>query len=251
LVTGFASRGRELLYLDEATLADPTANVRGGVPILFPSPGKLDRDTFARNGKSGQMKQHGFARNGVWEVIEKSERQATLRLVSNDETRARYPWEFGFDLRYSLEGSSLRFDLEITNRDETPMPFGTGFHPYFRIAEADKPKARIPTRATRAFDNRLHVDVPVTPIDLARPEVDLHLWDHHEDALTLEDGPRRIIVRGSAEYTHWVIWTLEKRDFVCLEPWSCPGNALNTGDRLLSVAPGETARSWIVIECAA
>lgn len=247
----FVARGRELLYLDEATLDVPPASVRGGVPILFPSPGKLDRDTFVRNGKGGQMKQHGFARDGAWEVVEKGKRAATLRLVSNDDTRARYPWEFAVDLRYSLEGSSLRFDLEITNRDETSMPFCSGFHPYFRIAEADKANARIPTHATRAFDNRLHVDVPVTPIELARPEVDLHLWDHHEDALTLEDGAKRIIVRGSAEYTHWVIWTLEKRDFVCLEPWSGPGNALNTGDRLRSVAPGETARSWIVIECGA
>ena len=46
-------------------------------------------------------------------------------------------------------------------------------------------------------------------------------------------------LRGSAEYTHWVVWTLAGRDFVCLEPWTCPGNALNTGDGLLVLAPGE------------
>ena len=41
LVTSLFARGREWLYLDEATLRDRTQNVRGGVPVLFPSPGKL------------------------------------------------------------------------------------------------------------------------------------------------------------------------------------------------------------------
>ena len=251
MVTRFVARGREVLYLDEATLDDPNANVRGGIPILFPSPGKLTQDAFSREGKSGRMKQHGFARNGAWIVTERTARSAGLRLVSSDETRALYPWDFQFDLHYSIAGSSLRLDLAITNQSATPMPFGAGFHPYFRIAESDKPNARIPTQATRAFDNRSRTEVPVTGIDLAQPEVDLHLHDHHADSLVLEDGAKRIIVRGSAEFTHWVIWTLEKRAFVCLEPWSCPGDALNTGERLIALAPGETAAMWVTIDCAA
>ena len=40
LVTRFAVGARELLYLDPATLADPTKNVRGGVPVLFPFAGR-------------------------------------------------------------------------------------------------------------------------------------------------------------------------------------------------------------------
>jgi galactose mutarotase-like enzyme len=35
---------------------------------------------------------------------------------------------------------------------------------------------------------------------------------------------------------------------VCLEPWTCPGNALNTGERLLVVAPGATHEAWTEIE---
>jgi galactose mutarotase-like enzyme len=45
-------------------------------------------------------------------------------------------------------------------------------------------------------------------------------------------------LQGSEEFTHWVLWTLPGRDFVCLEPWTCPGDALNTGDRLLHLEPG-------------
>src|SRR6185437_1499748 len=69
ICTGFVARGRSWLYLDEATLDDPKQNVRGGVPVLFPSPGKLAGDAWARAGKRGAMKQHGFARNKPWREI--------------------------------------------------------------------------------------------------------------------------------------------------------------------------------------
>ena len=55
-------------------------------------------------------------------------------------------------------------------------------------------------------------------------------------------------IHASADYRHWVVWTLAGKDFVCLEPWTCPGDALNTGDRLIVVAPGASHSAWIEIE---
>jgi len=37
IVTRFRVGERDLLFLDESTLADRTKNVRGGIPLLFPS----------------------------------------------------------------------------------------------------------------------------------------------------------------------------------------------------------------------
>src|SRR5688572_9594273 len=63
LLTSWQIAGRELLYMDDSTLHDTTKNVRGGIPVLFPSPGKLLSDTFAYKGRIGtDLKQHGFAR---------------------------------------------------------------------------------------------------------------------------------------------------------------------------------------------
>jgi galactose mutarotase-like enzyme len=42
-----------------------------------------------------------------------------------------------------------------------------------------------------------------------------------------------------------VVWTLEGKDFVCVEPWTCPGNALNTGERLMTLGKGETRALWV------
>src|SRR5205807_1568714 len=110
-------------YLDEASLHDTTKNVRGGNPVLFPSPGKLDGDCWtyvgpARKSVTFAMKQHGFARNLPWEIASRAtlgRAAATLRLRSSDETKAQFPWDFVAEYTYALAGGTLRVDLAITN----------------------------------------------------------------------------------------------------------------------------------------
>ena len=244
MVTRFDVAGKPVLYLDVATLVDESKNVRGGNPVLFPSPGPLADDRFTRDGRSGSMKQHGFARNRAWKVIDtKATREVTLELASDDATRAVYPWDFVARLRYALAGTTLTIETTVANDGASPMPFALGFHPYFHVPDADKARARIPTRATRAFDNvtKQTIDVRATePIDLTAKEVDLHLVDHEANSATLHRGDDAIVVTASPDFGRWVIWTLAGKDFVCLEPWTAAANALNTGEKLLTLAPGES-----------
>jgi galactose mutarotase-like enzyme len=250
IVSRFRAGGRELLYMDEATLRDPTKNVRGGVPLLFPSPGKLTGDRFAQAGRSGAMKQHGFARDAAWTVrpfVEVGAASATFEFEASDATRAMYPWSFALALTISLTGPVLRLDLSVSNADREPMPFGFGIHPYFLVS--DKGRARIDTPATRAFDNVTKTTGPFRGFDLTAKEVDLHLVDHGGSSCSLHLGDGEWIdVRGSQELSRWVVWTLAGKDFVCVEPWTAPGDALNTGDSLIVLEPGGTRRLWIEIE---
>lgn len=248
MLTRLSLRGRELLYLDEATLLDPSRSLRGGNPVLFPSPGPLADGRFTWGGRSGAMPNHGLARQRAFMVVAVSRADATLALTADASTRAELPWDFGLELGYSLveggpEGTTLVMEARIENRDDAPMPFALGHHPYFWVPAADKGKVSIPTRATRAWDNFGKHMVDVTaPIDVAAPqEVDLHLVDHgsSEATLVLADGAR-IVVRGSEEFQRWVVWTQPGKDFVCLEPWTAAANALNTGERLLVIEPKGT-----------
>src|SRR5689334_7203482 len=72
MATRLSLGGKHLFFLDESTLRDTTKNVRGGNPVLFPSPGKLAGDAWARDGQRGELKQHGFARNLAWKVAASS-----------------------------------------------------------------------------------------------------------------------------------------------------------------------------------
>ncbi len=257
---GMASRlslgGRHRFFLDESTLRDPTKNVRGGNPVLFPSPGKLENDAYARAIAAQprsmySMKQHGFARNFPWEVAETKtdgDARAVLRLRSSDDTRAMFPWDFSAEYTYILKGMTLRIEQRFTNTGGEAMGFGAGFHPYFHVKQSEKPATRVGTKATRAFDNVTKKEVALEKIDLGKHEVDLHLLDHRAEPCTLESPTNKIVVRGSAEFTHFVVWTLEGKDFVCVEPWTCPGNALNTRDRLITLGPGESKTIWVEYE---
>lgn len=248
MVTHFVVGSRSVLYLDDETLADPTKNVRGGIPVLFPSPGPLGGGRFACGGKTGAMKQHGFARNLPWRVLESDAKSLALELTDDEGTLAQFPWKFALAYRYSIAPGKLRIDQTIENRSDEPMPYAAGFHPYFLVPDADKARASIPTAARRAWDNVEKHDVAIDgPIDLTKNEVDLHLADHGRPEATLELGDASIVVTGSDAYRRWVIWTLRGKDFVCLEPWTAPANALNTGEGLRLVPPGGRDRLFVEI----
>jgi len=250
IVTRFRVGDRDLLFMDESTLADRTKNVRGGVPLLFPSPGRLAGDHFEHAGRSGSMKQHGFARDVAWTVDALSTEdaaQAALGITSTDATRAMYPWDFRLAVTYTLRGPRLRLEATVQNTGTEPLPFAFGIHPYFLVH--DKAGAAIATKATRAFDNVTKTTVPFHGFDLTAKEVDLHLVDHGstDSALTWGDGAR-LAIRASPELRRWVVWTLAGRDFVCVEPWSAPADALNSGESLLELAPGARRLLWIEME---
>lgn len=245
LVTRFDVGDRPVLFLDESTLLDPSKNVRGGVPVLFPSPGALAAGRFRRGDAAGSMAQHGFARQRPWAVAARGARDVTLALESDEVTRAQYPWDFALTLDYALRGARLRIAQRVVNRGATAMPFAMGFHPYFHVPDGEKARAAVATAARRAFDNTSKATVTLDgPIDLTRAEVDLHLDEHA--TLALADGSR-VVVMASAEYRRWVVWTLAGKDFVCLEPWTAPADALNTGDGLLVLEPGESRDLWVEI----
>jgi galactose mutarotase-like enzyme len=249
IVTSFRVAGRELLYMDEATLADPTKNVRGGIPVLFPTPGKLVQDQWHYGSKRGAMSQHGFARTLPWTVLEQHASKSKLQLESSAATSSQYPWAFRTEILFELRGTCLRLTTTIQNTSAEPMPYALGFHPYFAVA--DKSQARLPTMATQAFNNVSKTVEPFGGFDFTQQEVDLHLIDHAASHAALHlDASARIEVRASSDFVRWVVWTLAGRDFICLEPWTAPGNALNTGEHLCVLASHCAHTSWVEIEYA-
>jgi galactose mutarotase-like enzyme len=172
-------------------------------------------------------------------VVDAGPREVTLELGSDEATRTQFPWEFRARLRYALSGARLTVATTVVNPGVEELPFALGFHPYFHLPSSAKAGARIPTSATRAWDNVSKQAVDVRgPIDLTQPEVDLHLLDHGERRAVLDRGADRVVVEADAAFVRWVIWTLAGKDFVCLEPWTSPADALNSGDHLLTLAPG-------------
>ncbi len=153
LIKRYHVRGRELLYLDDATFQDRQKNVRGGIPLLFPTPGRLENDEFSIDGEKGKQPQHGFLRNKEFRVVEFDADEGTVRLATEWQRSVAYPWSGKLTMRVTLRGALLRVEMMITNRDDDPMPFALGFHPYFAVTDAQKTLFSVSHHAEQAFDN--------------------------------------------------------------------------------------------------
>ena len=50
----------------------------------------------------------------------------------------------------------------------------------------------------------------------------------------------KLTINYDSNYSTLVFWTLKGKDFYCLEPWTGPRNAMNTGEYLLIAELGRT-----------
>lgn len=241
LVSRFSVASEPVLFMDERTLQAPEKSIRGGIPLLFPSPGVLPGGRYEVEGREVRMRKHGFARDLPWTVTAQATDRARLSLRSSDETRREFPWDFEAQLDVRLEGRALQLGFSVENRDARRMPLHLGLHPYFYVPQAQKAHVRIDTKATRALDNLAGGERPLRGFPLMDPQVDLQVLDHEAPGTVLHRGQGLSPVRleWSAAFRTMVVWTLGGRDFVCVEPWTAPAGALRSGEGLLWLAPGE------------
>lgn len=252
IITQWDIKDTPLLYLDTERFKDPTKSVRGGIPILFPICGNLPNDTYTLEGKEYTLVQHGFGRTQPWKVVDQGvaggdEGGAFIKIAleSNEETLKVYPFDFLLEFTYRLQGDRLILKQSYTNKSDRPMPFSTGFHPYFEVSANREDKAQ------------LELDLPVSTyddniskgsglyegtLDWASPEIDIAFRPVTAQQASISDPNRGVKVTMSYDeaFTTLVFWTVEGKGFYCLEPWSAPRNAINTGTDILTLAPNET-----------
>lgn len=112
-------------------------------PVLFPFVGKVNKGQYRYKGKSYPMGQHGFARDMDFTLADKTENSITYVLRSNDETRAKYPFDWELGITHRLEGRTVTVEWKVTNiaKDED-LYFSIGGHPAFNVpADAGQKKS--------------------------------------------------------------------------------------------------------------
>ena len=249
IITRWQICGEDILYLDRERFKEPNLSVRGGVPILFPICGNLPDNTYQHQGRNYTLKQHGFARDLPWQVSKQSSENAaslTLELNSNEATRQVYPFDFQLIFTYQLQGNSLKIHQKVINLSPEKMPFSIGFHPYFQVTDKTRLSFDIPS--SQYLDQRsktLHsyagyFDFNLEEIDAAFPQI-----TRHQSGFSDSYHQRQIVLSYDDLYTTIVFWTLKDKNYICLEPWSAPRNALNTGEHLTYLEP-QSSREAIV-----
>ena len=76
-------------------------------PILFPIVGSLKNNAYTYKDKVYKMLRHGFARDIAFETISKAENNVIFKLLSSDETKLEYPFDFELLVSFELIANSL------------------------------------------------------------------------------------------------------------------------------------------------
>jgi glucose-6-phosphate 1-epimerase len=133
-VTSFKPRGNmDLLWMSPESSFEEGKPIRGGIPVCFPwfGPHKTDSD----------KPQHGFGRLMYWDVVSTSTNSSAesvikLQLVSSDETKAYWPYDFVAEMTFVV-GKKLTVALKVTNTSGEPFDYTCALHTYYSLSAID------------------------------------------------------------------------------------------------------------------
>lgn len=236
-------------------------------PILFPIVGRLVNDQYTYDGNIYAMRQHGFARDQVFEVLEHHETSVTLCIKANDHTRAQYPFEFEFLVTYELIGSLLTISHEVKNTDTKDLLFSIGGHPGFHI---DGNLNDYSLDFGDEFTVHQHL---ITGNYYSGETKEIKLNEAFNlteslfasDAIVIKSPPFQSIGFGKKDVpklltlhcNDWSavgLWTKPGAPFFCIEPWWGWADAINSAGSLekkegmISLAPGRCSKHEYSIE---
>jgi aldose 1-epimerase len=226
--------------------------------VLAPWPNRLEDGSYELSGRKGTAALdepprrnaiHGLVRWQRFATVDRSE--AAVTLSCDLVPQPGYPFALGLEIGYSLSEEGLSVTARATCKDDVPVPFGIGFHPYLWAGGETVSSALLELPA----DERLLLDdraLPIgseqvagTPYDFrqARPIGDLQLDDCFT-ALTGQEAVvgtpvngRETFVRVDHSFAYLMCYTGDGRA-VAIEPMSCAPNAFRNGLGLVMLEPG-------------
>ncbi len=274
----------EVLYAHPEFTAGQQRPSGSGIPILFPFPGRIPGTKLTWEGKTYELEPgdplgnaiHGFVLRRPWRVIEQS-----IGLVigqfhawRDDPTlKDRWPADFRITATYTLAGNRLAGEFLIENPGGTPLPFGLGTHPYFRVplgAPASECLVRLPVTARWELAEMLPTGRRIELANARQLQEGQRLSDLQLDdvftGLSSNGGlceasiadSRGATVRirwPAAEFRECVVYTPPHREAICIEPLTCAPSAVVLAQRGIDAGwrvlpPGDTfaARVEIVVD---
>lgn len=239
--------------------------------VLVPWPNRVRDGTWTLNGTEQRLDvtepstgnaTHGLLRNTGYRATDRSSSAVTL--AATVFPQHGYPFLLETSVRYELTPTGLQVTHGIRNAGAATAPAAIGTHPYFRVGSVPSDELTVTVSASSWFpvDDRFiptgrepvegtDVDLrpgkPLRGASLNAAYSDLQLVDGaYRHVLTAPDGSGTE-VWGDEDFAYVQVFTqpafpgLTGTEFaVALEPMTAPANALQTGEALRWLEPGET-----------
>ncbi|WP_286831804.1 MULTISPECIES: aldose 1-epimerase family protein [Sphingobacterium] len=206
-------------------------------PILFPFVGAMRDNQYQYKGQFYHITKHGFARDSMFNLIDKSEDSVLLSLSTNEETFKSYPFDFELYLSYKICADILSCSYLVKNIGAKMMFFSIGAHPAFKLDfsggtqwsdyrvsfEQDDSLERyylvndllsLRGKKIQLVQNQLHLSVDMFDDDVW---VLKHLTS--KKIKLFSEKNNYIVEMRCNDFTHFGLWGAKKAPFICLEPW--------------------------------
>ncbi|WP_439481448.1 aldose 1-epimerase family protein [Cyclobacterium plantarum] len=222
--------------------ADPAVWGRHA-PVLFPIVGRLKNDRFSHANQSYTLKQHGFARDREFQLLDQSGNSLSFVLKQDKESLENFPFDFELIIRYTLINTGLQVDYRVNNPSpEQDLLFSIGAHPGFRCPllpdregfedyVLDFGQEQLSSIPIYFLENGLiAADRKSLPLEQGKLDLKQELFSN--DALIFDVNPISYLsIRSKksgkgyamqfSDFRWLGLWTKgENAGFICIEPWN-------------------------------
>ncbi|AWI25979.1 aldose 1-epimerase family protein [Flavobacterium pallidum] len=213
-------------------------------PVLFPIVGTLKNNTYTFNGNEYCMSRHGFARDMVFSLEQKTETVAVFLLQHDENTLKIYPFEFAFRIIYTISENQLEIAYRVSNLGNGTQYFSLGAHPAFALPEAFGKYTLeinvVEPLLTNLLENDLLSDTTVS-IGLTDGKLALDYTLFEKDALifrdaafhsvTILENQKPLLKVDFEDFPDLGLWTKINAPFLCIEPWFGYSDVVDTNQK--------------------
>ena len=259
---------QERLFLHDFFEEESWHDLPGGWPFCFPILARQacndEFGSYQVDGETYKLPIHGFAWWQPWQVIESGAHHVHMRLCDNATTRDIYPFKFEVELHYLLEDSGLSCRQIYRNTGQRPLPYTSGFHPYFKTPWPASEKAKVTldyqpsstllynAAMTAVIGENAALRMPSSICDTKINEQLTRVGANHQATLQFPDGQQLSISVTSQKHPDMFgyiqLYTMLDKNFFCLEPWNGEPNAMNSGKGLRQIKPGHSEEALLVLQ---
>jgi aldose 1-epimerase len=272
LCCSLTHRGTEFLDAGHGVEAYAGHGKTMGIPLLHPWANRLAGFEYRVAGKHVTLPRDGavipvdgatgLPIHGVipsllrWDVESVIEGALAARLRwDSPQLLDLFPFAHELVMEVALDGAGLTIATTLIATGAEAVPVSFGFHPYLRLPDAPRETWRISTSALAKLALDEHMIPTGERVPLERREFEL-AEESLDDAFEALSEPvefaavaagKAVRARFTDGFTYAQIYAPPEKQFICFEPMTAPTNALNSGDGLRIVPPGERLRTVLTI----
>jgi galactose mutarotase-like enzyme len=208
-------------------------------PVLFPIIGALKNGEYTHKGNTFSIPKHGFIRNNKnLEIKNKTENSITFFYASTEELKKDYPFDFEFEITFTLSENTLNVAHLVANTGKEEMLFSLGGHPafncpflpnenygdyYLEFDEIQDLNSNVLSSKGLLTDTSISVVknslvLPLTKELFANDALIFKGIDSKKVTLKSKKHSKSISLTYP-DFSNLGIWAKYQAPFVCIEPW--------------------------------